>query len=166
MPTRVTGTIVRGEGSAARNHAVLMPLLAKHFPAALDFSGFGTINVQLDTPLDKSHADIWTPRVIWHPLHLQDMDGPGRIEMFGFTRIAFEYPPDGALYNSWIMLPEGAPMTYRDDQAEVIADNLIPGIAEGERCAIRIDSAPSVAAPPSFGAMYGKSLNRKSRPAT
>jgi CTP-dependent riboflavin kinase len=158
---RTTGKIISGEGNAQRNHAVLIPLLARHVPEILNCSPFGTINVQLDHGLDKSHADLWTPRIAWHPVRLNQAEPFGRIEFFGFIKILFEYPANGLLHHAWIMLPEGSKLTYREDQAEIIADVFVEGLQRGASCAIHIDHPPSIAAPPSFGAFYGKSLTAR-----
>ena len=166
MGVRITGTIIVGEGSAARNHPVLIPLLAKHVPEVENCSQFGTINIQLDQPLDKSRADIWTPRIVWHPVHLQQVERFGRVEIFGLIKIRFEFPLSGPLYNAWIILPEGSSLTYRDDQAEAIADAFVPDLRPGANCAILIDRPATVAAPRAFGTFYGKSFKARDRAMT
>ena len=157
MATRLTGTIVRGEGNAAKNHSVLIPLLATQFPEIANSSRFGTINVRLDQSFGKSRADIWTRRIIWQPVQR----GERRLEAFGFVKIKLECPLNGPRYNCWIILPEGSTATYRDDQAEIIADIFIDSVSYGVACAIEIDHTPSVAAPPSFGTIYGMSFRQR-----
>jgi CTP-dependent riboflavin kinase len=154
MATRTTGTIIRGEGKAARNHPVLVPLLAAEFSEIATSDQFGTINVRLDHFIDKSRADIWTRRIIWQPVQRAER----RLETFGFIKIRFECPLDGPAYDCWIILPEGSDITYRGDEAEIIANEFIESVGYGVRCAIDIGHTPSIAAPPSFGVLYGMSF--------
>jgi CTP-dependent riboflavin kinase len=154
MAVRITGTVIRGEGNAARNNSVLIPRLAVHFPEIANSSQFGTINVQLDQSLDKSHADIWTRRIIWQPVQWTER----RLEAFGFVKVKFECPLNGPRYDCWMILPEGSKITYRDDEAEIIANIFIESVGYGVNCAIDMDHTPSIAAPPSFGVIYGSSF--------
>ena len=152
---RINGTVIPGDGTAARHNAVLIPLLARYMPEIANSSQFGTINVQLDRPFDKSRADIWTRPIIWQPVHRTER----RLEAFGFINIEFECPLDGPKYNCWILLPEGSRATYCADKAEIIADVFIEGVVYGANCAINIRHTPLVAAPPAFGLMYGMSFH-------
>jgi CTP-dependent riboflavin kinase len=154
MAIRISGTVIRGERNATKNNAVLIPVLAKHFPEIANCGPFGTINVKLDQPLNKSRADIWTRRIIWKPVKRPE----SRVEAFGFIKIKFECPLTGPAYECWTILPEGSTTTYCDNQLEIIADFFIEGVAYGANCAVDIDHRPSVAAPPSFGAIYGMSF--------
>jgi CTP-dependent riboflavin kinase len=154
MVVRITGTIIRGEGNAARNNAALIPPVSKYFPEIANSAPFGTINVRLDQALDKSRADVWIPRIIWQPLQRTER----RLEAFGFIKIKFECPLNSPKYDCWIVLPEGSTITYCADQAEIIADAFIQTVSYGANCAIAIDHAPSIAAPASFGLIYGKSF--------
>jgi hypothetical protein len=156
MRARVTGQIIRGERNAQSNNAVLIPILAKHFPEIAKCSQFGTINVQLSQPLDRSHADVWTPRVIWNPIQMALKER--RIEAFGFIKIKFECPLNGPAHDCWIILPEGSKLTYREDRVEIIAGNFIQAVEYGAACAIDIDHSPATPAPRSFGTLYGMSL--------
>jgi CTP-dependent riboflavin kinase len=156
MAVRITGKIIRGEGNAGKNNSVLIPLLVAHFPEIANCSQFGTINIQLDQPLDRSRADVWTRRVVWNPVQLLLKER--RIEAFGFIKIKFECPLRGPAYDCWIILPEGSGLTYCDDKVEIVADVFIQGVEYGVDCAIDIDHVPSITAPSSFGALYGRSL--------
>lgn len=158
MAIAITGTIVPGQGSARENHRRMIPRIAARFPEVANCSRFGTINVRLDQPLDHSRADFWTPHMTWIPAQMPGAQTAHRIEAFGFTRIGFECPLGGPRYQAWIIMPEGAELTYRSDSAEVITDLFIPGVAYNARCAIHIDHTPALAAPPWFGDIYGKSL--------
>lgn len=155
MAARITGIIIRGEGNAQRNNSVLIPLLAAEFSQIAGSSQFGTINVQLDQFLDKSRADIWTRRIIWQPVQRTER----RLETFGFIKIKFECPPDSPAHDCWIILPEGSSITYRGNEAEIIAKDFIESVGYGVKCAIDIDHAPSIAAPSSFGVLYGMSFH-------
>jgi hypothetical protein len=166
MTDSITATIIPGQGSAAANHRRLIPRIAKRFPEVAKCSEFGTINVQLDRPLGRSHADFWTPHIAWIPVHLSGADRAQRLEAFGFIRIALECPLGGARYAAWIILPEGADLTYCNDRAEIIAGEFIAGVAYGVRCAVHIDHKPAIAAPSWFGEIYGKSLTMNSNSAS
>jgi hypothetical protein len=166
MAESITATIVPGQGNAAANHRRLIPRIAKHFPEVSWCSEFGTINVQLDRPLDRSHADFWTPHIPWIPAYLSGADRAQRLEAFGFIRVALECPLGGARYAAWIILPEGADLTYCSDRAEIIAGELIADVANGARCAVHIDHKPAIAAPAWFGEIYGKSLATNSNSAS
>ena len=121
MSGKIAGTIIRGEGNAAANNSVLIPLLAAEFPEIAGANQFGTINVRLDLSLDKSRADIWTRRIIWQPIGRTER----RLEAFGFIKIKFACPVEGPGYDCWIVLPEGSTITYRDDEVEIIANFFI-----------------------------------------
>ena len=63
---------------------------AGHCPAIAGCGLFGTINVRLDQPIDKGHADCWTPLIPWKPKVMggQPWDQTkDRWEEFGFTSI-------------------------------------------------------------------------------
>jgi CTP-dependent riboflavin kinase len=154
MAIRISGTVIPGDRTGARHNAVLIPLLSGYIPEIAKASQFGTINVGLDRPLDKSHADVWTRPIIWQPAQRTER----RIEAFGFIKIEFECPLNGPKYNCWILLPEGSRATYCDDKAEIIADVFIKGVAYEASCAIHIHHTPSVPAPPAFGLIYGMSF--------
>jgi hypothetical protein len=158
MTISITANIIRGQGNAATNHRVLIPRIAARFPEVAKCGEFGTINVQLDYPLDRSHADFWTPHITWIPAQMTGASY--RLEAFGFIRIVFECPLSGERYAAWIILPEGAELTYCEDRAEIIAGEFIAGVAYGARCAIHIDHELVLPAPPWFGDTYGKSLTQ------
>ncbi len=146
------GTIVRGQGHAQQNYKVMIPKIAEHYPAVSKCDQFGTINVCLDEPLDNSHADYWTPPILWSPVTGLEKN---RLEAFGFIKIKFEYPCGVQKYDAWIILPEGHPWTYDSGGAEIIADVRIPGIEYGKRCALHLDHNPSSPRPDRLGERYG-----------
>ncbi|MGN6717896.1 MAG: hypothetical protein ACTHLX_10940 [Candidatus Binatia bacterium] len=162
MTLTITATIVPGQGDAATNHRVLIPRIAAGFPEVAKCSAFGTINVWLDRVLNRSHADFWTSHIAWLPAKTLGGDRALRLEAFGFIRIAFECPIDGPRCAAWIMLPEGSELTYRADQAEIIAGEFVAAASNGARCAIHLDHTPTLPAPSWFGENYGKSLNQSS----
>jgi len=157
MPISISATVVRGQGNAAVNHRVLIPRIAARFPEVARCSDFGTINVQLDQPLNRCHADFWTPQIPWIPAQMLGSDQAIRVEAFGFIRIALECPLGGPRHVAWIMLPEGSHLTYSQDRAEIVAGIFVPGAAYGARCVIHIDHLPALAVPRWFGETYRKS---------
>ena len=158
MATSIPATIIAGQGDAQGNHAVLIPRLAVHFKEIENCRPFGTINLQLDRPLNRTHADCWTRRVTWLPVR-GAMRGQVRHEAFGFIKVRLECPLGGPVYEAWIMLPEGSKLTYCEDQVEIVADVFIAGVSYGTRCALHIDHTPAVVAPPWFGEIYGGALH-------
>jgi hypothetical protein len=156
MTMRILGATIPGQGDASTNNRVLIPAAALHCPAVANYGLYGTINVRLDEPLSKSHADCWTPRFPWRPLVWQDKpyEGPDRHEEFGFTKIKFEFPLNGELYDAWIIMPARHPATYLSgNRVEIIAAVLISGqrIGPGHRCAIHLDHTPLIPRPATFG---------------
>jgi hypothetical protein len=155
MALRITGTIrpEGGDGLARWNYPVLIPRAAVHCPDVANFGKDGTINVELDKPLDKGYADCWTPRVTWNPVAGADRIGTTRIEAFGFIKIKFECPiaGDQFLHDAWIVFPEGHPFSYEGHGIEIIADHWITGAVRGARCAVHVDHAPAIQRPDWFG---------------
>jgi hypothetical protein len=147
---RITGTIKPGQRNASKNYERMIAAAAVYCPAVANCGLHGTINVRLDQPLDKGHADCWTPRIPWKEWE-QKID---REEEFGFIEIKFEYPMGGRLYGAWIVLPSGHEATYYDRfLVEIIAAELIGGrrLDYQTRCAIHLNYDPPIARPSSFG---------------
>ena len=65
---RILGTIQPGQGDASKNCQRLIGAAAVHCPEIADYGLFGTIDVQLDEPFDKTRADCWTPKLVWVPI--------------------------------------------------------------------------------------------------
>jgi hypothetical protein len=147
---RISGRVIRGEGDASKNHKILIPQLAQHFPEIANCGQFGTINVALEAPFFKRLADHWTPRVTWRPCWLGPGD-PDCHEAFGFLRIRFACPAGGRMHNAWIIVPEWCVMSYEDFRVEVIADELLSGVAVGCGCAVELDEWPTNMRPEWFG---------------
>ncbi len=160
MTISITATIVPGLGDASKNHRVLIPRIAARFPEVAKCDEFGTINVQLDEPFDRTRADFWTAHIPWFPTQMPGAERAQRLEAFGFIRIALECPLGGPRHATWIMLPEGSELTYCRDRAEIIAREFIVGVAYGVRCVIHLDHTPALPAPLWFGEIYGRSLKR------
>ena len=148
-----TGTITQGSGNARKHYRITIPKIAEYCSAVANCGQFGTINVELDEPLDNSRADYWTPEIAWNPVPGTGLE-ENRVEAFGLTKIKFEYPLGGEAYDAWIVLPEGHTWTYNGEGVEVIADVDIPGIAYGRRCALHLDHTPSSPPPSWLGKRY------------
>ena len=140
---RIIGITTSGEGSASGTNKRQIAAAAVYCPAVADCGRFGTINVRLDQPFDKGHADCWTPRIPWKPKTLGGKpwdQSKDRDEEFGF--------------DAWIIFCSGHGSTYFDTHyVEIIASELISGrrMKPDSRCAIHLDHAPSIARPASFG---------------
>ena len=147
------GIIICGDRLAYINHDVLIPQLAQLFPEIAACRPFGTINLELDEPLQKHCADFWTRQIMWRPL--VPLPRIPRFEAFGFTRIKVAGPLSDKIHDGWIMLPEGARSSYNDRQAEVIVGVLVPGVEYGRRCAIQLEHIPLVVRPKWFGESFG-----------
>jgi hypothetical protein len=151
---RITGNITHGEGSASTNYERMIAAAAVYCAAVADCGHFGTINVRLDQPIDKGHADCWTPKTLWKPKVMGGKPSDeNRNEEFGFVNIKVEYPLAGDLHDAWIIFPSGHTATYCDPHyVEIIASKLIGGHRlESGSCGIHLVHAPSIARPASFG---------------
>jgi len=135
------------------NHSVLIPQLAQLFPEIAACHPYGTINLQLDEPLQKQCADVWTPQIMWRPL--VPLPRMPRVESFGFTRVKVSGPLSDKIHHGWIMLPEAARSSYNDRQAEIIVDVLVQGVEYGKHCEFQLEHAPVAARPKWFGETYG-----------
>jgi hypothetical protein len=145
MDLKITGRIAPsgGEGKAHVNYKAMIPVAALHCPEIASCDKYGTINVeQLAPPLRKSHADCWTPQVIWEPIVDAENLGRKRPEAFGFIKIGFECPLGTPLYDAWIIMPSGHGYSYEDTGVEIIASMWIPGANPGVPCAIHLDHKP------------------------
>ena len=155
---RIPGVIEPGEGDASVNYERMIDAVAVHCCAVAGFGRSGTINVRLAHPIDKGHADCWTPRIPWQPIVMRGIQ-PAQVrhEEFGFVSIRMEYPLNGPSYDAWIIFPSGHSATYNDAQfVEIIASELIGSARAvyGSHCAIHLDHVPSIARPVSFGDNY------------
>jgi hypothetical protein len=89
-----------GKGLAKLNYKVIIPEIAKEFPAFQNCGNRGTINVDfLKPPLRKSFADYWTSRIRWKPV--AGNIGTVREEKYGLIKIQFGYPLDANRYDTW-----------------------------------------------------------------
>jgi hypothetical protein len=141
----IKGTRVSGQGAANENLKVLLPLLASDCPG-IEKCYPGTINVQLELPLQKKLADKWTQRT-WDPVFALP---PNRDEGFGFIEISFECPSGSQPRQAWILLSEGAPLTYDPFCAEIVAPDLRP-LPPDTPCVIHLARLPTQQAPKWFG---------------
>jgi hypothetical protein len=130
---RILGTIRPGQGDASKNGERMIAAAAVNCPEIAGHGLFGTINVQLDEPFDKTHADCWTPKLEWVPNSFNGTpwdQKARRLEEFGFVRIGFEYPLDNHIHDAWIIIPSGHPHSYSNQHpVEVIAAELIGVVA-------------------------------------
>ena len=157
MATKLIGTISKGQGDAHINYRVLIPQIASYCPGIEKCDRFGTINIKLDHPIDKNHADCWTPQINWKPV--TDNLGTARLETFGLIKIALEFPLGSQTHIAWIIIVEGHPHSYRGNDNEVICDVHIPGVSPGKTCAIYLEHLPLIPRPTRFGERYEPHLN-------
>jgi hypothetical protein len=101
------------------------PLVAQYFPEIATCYN-GTINLQLEFPLQVRLPDIVTPPLQWCP------NGD---ERFGITAIELEI--EAKRYKAWIYTAEHSPHRFNNMVAEVLAEQ-IAGIAERLECGIHI----------------------------
>ena len=156
MTERFTGTIGRGQGGAHVNFKVMIPPVALYFPDVAKCDQFGTINVDLHRPLDKNHADCWTPPIGWSPITWNE---PNRLETFGFTKIKLELPQSGQMYDAWMIIPDGNMLSYRGNRVEIISDVWIPDAQYDATCVIHLDHIPLIPRPDWFGKYFERLLN-------
>jgi hypothetical protein len=141
---RTLGTIQPGQGDASKNYQRMIAAAAVHCPEIANCGLFGTINVHLDEPFDKTRGDCWTPKLPWVPVSFNGTpwdQTTSRLEEFGFVRIRFEYPLNGDIHNAWIVFPSLHPYSYSNQEpVEVIAAELIGGcrVQYYSRCAIHL----------------------------
>jgi hypothetical protein len=153
--TRIEGTIrpQGGEGFAGENYKVIIPEIAKEFPAVQNCGNHRTINVDcLRPPLRKSFADYWTSRIRWEPVAGKETIGSVRHEKYGIIKIQFEHPLGGNRYAAWIIMPEGHGSPYDENEGvEIVAEPKIPDLGRATACAIYIDHKPEAQRPNDFG---------------
>jgi hypothetical protein len=142
-----------GDGLAYENYKVIIPEIAKEFPAVQNCGRHGTINVDsLNPPLRKSFADYWTSRIRWEPVAGKETIGSVRHEKYGLIKIQFGYPLGSDRYDAWIIMPEGHDYPYDEDKGvEIIAEPKIPNLRRGTACAIYFDHKPQTPRPSDFG---------------
>ncbi len=110
------------------------PLMRSYFPEIIHCHN-GTINLQLDCPLQVRLPDIVTPPLDWNPAAF-----PGG-ERFGITAIEFELA--GKSHRAWLYTAEHSPHRFNNNVAEVLTGTL-DGIALGVRCAIHVRRASQI----------------------
>ena len=136
MPVRIEATIARGLTAASGERWAdpasgtifrQKPLVAKYFPE-IEGCFNGTINLQLEWPLQVRLPDIVTPPLHWDPA---SPDG----QRFGITEIELELKDKR--YRAWIYTAEHSPHRFNNMIAEVLTER-IDGIAKGLNCAIHV----------------------------
>jgi hypothetical protein len=154
MVTKIEGVIKPGggQGFARENYKVIIPEIAKEFPAVQNCGKHGTINVDsLKPPLRKSFADYWTFGIEWEPVAGKATIGSVRHEKYGLIKIQFEYPLGGDRYDAWAIMPEGHGWSYDENGGvEIIAEPKICDLQRDTACAIYIDHKPQKPRPNDF----------------
>jgi hypothetical protein len=122
------GQVISGLGAATSLLQLQKPMLRNCFPE-IDDCKIGTINVQLEHPLDVRIPDIVTPPITWQP-------GSDIGERFGFTRIELELLKQR--HKGWIYGAEFSTHRFNYMLVEVLA-RPIEGIAPGLPCTLHLD---------------------------
>src|ERR1700687_1011376 len=132
MGLRIGASVTRGGGWASgganpANGTIVLqkPFVVRYFPEIANCYN-GTINLQLDFPLQVRLPDIVTPPLRWHP---------NSDERFGITEIEFELKDKR--YRAWIYTAEHSPHRFNNMVAEILTE-WIDGIALDLKCAIHI----------------------------
>jgi hypothetical protein len=128
MSFTIDGTIVPGFGAADPNMGLQLPHFILVFPE-IKRCRPGTINLQLDQPLQVNNPHYTTPPIRW------TANAPP--EQFSFLRIEFECPIGSPARRAWIYIPHYSPHRSNLFLIEVIAEP-IPEAAEGVRCRLRV----------------------------
>jgi hypothetical protein len=124
----MNGHVVNGLGAATNLIQLQRPLLRNCFPE-IDNCKAGTINIQLEHPLDVRIPDIVTPPIAWQP-------GSNLGERFGFTKIQFEILQ--RRHEAWIYGAEFSSHRFNYMLVEVLA-RPIDEIALGLPCTLHLD---------------------------
>jgi hypothetical protein len=133
MDLRIGASVAHGGGWASgganpANGTIIRqkPLVVKYFSEIANCYN-GTINLQLEIPLQVRLPDIVTPPLRWHP------NGD---ERFGITEIKLEL--NDKMYRAWIYTAEHSPHRFNNMVAEILTER-INGVALGLNCAIHIE---------------------------
>lgn len=108
--------IIPGLGVAIRNLRLQLPLIEKEFPEIASCHR-GTINLELERPLDNLQPDYRTRPIHWVP-------GSHNTEVFDFVRIALELPDHGELIPAWLYVAHRSPHRRNPRIHEVITRQL------------------------------------------
>ena len=120
--------IVPGLGVAQGTLARQLPLISQGFPEVVDCYP-GTINMELECPLEVTQPDHRTPPLAWTP--------SGRTtEVFDLVRIELEFGPLPTRVPAWLYVAHASPHRGTPTVHEVITQQL--NLSEVSECQIHL----------------------------
>lgn len=142
--------IVPGLGVAQGTLARQLPLISKDFPEVADCHP-GTINLELECPLEVTQPDHRTAPLAWTP--------SGRTtEVFDLVRIELEFGPLPTRVPAWLYVAHASPHRGTPTVHEVIAQQL--NLSEVRECQIHLRaSAVTLTLPDQLTAPISRSLS-------
>lgn len=130
--------IVPGLGVAQRTLARQLPLISQDFPEVADCHP-GTINLELEFPLEVTQPDHRTIPLAWTP--------SGRTtEVFDLVRIELEFGPLPTRVPAWLYVAHASPHRSTPTVHEVIAQQL--NLSDVHECQIHLRSSAVTLTPP------------------
>jgi hypothetical protein len=135
MTDIIDAKVFQGCGVASKNIKFQLPHLVWQFPEIKDIFP-GSINVQLDEPLQNLKYDYTTLPTPWWDVDLQN-PGHWAVETFSFRRVGLECPMGGPVYCAWIFGCHNSQWFSDPLRHEIIAEK-IAAISYGARCRIHI----------------------------
>ncbi|HEJ4787285.1 TPA: glycosyltransferase family 9 protein [Pseudomonas aeruginosa] len=130
--------IVPGLGVAQGTLARQLPLISKDFPEVADCHP-GTINLELECPLEVAQPDHRTAPLAWTP--------SGRTtEVFDLVRIDLEFGPLPTRVPAWLYVAHASPHRGTPTVHEVIAQQL--NLSEVRECQIHLRASAVTLTPP------------------
>ncbi|WPC04697.1 glycosyltransferase family 9 protein [Pseudomonas benzenivorans] len=130
--------IVPGLGVAQGTLARQLPLISKDFPEVADCHP-GTINLELECPLEVAQPDHRTAPLAWTP--------SGRTtEVFDLVRIELEFGPLPTRVPAWLYVAHASPHRGTPTVHEVIAQQL--NLSEVRECQIHLRASAVTLTPP------------------
>ena len=141
---------VPGLGAANGTLARQLPLISQDFPEVADCHP-GTINLELECPLEVTQPDHRTAPLAWTP--------SGRTtEVFDLVRIELEFGPLPTRVPAWLYVAHGSPHRCTPTVHEVIARQL--NLSEVRECQVHLRaSAVTLARPDQQTASISRSLS-------
>jgi hypothetical protein len=123
----IEGTTTNGLGIAIQTVKAQMPHFLKEFPE-IGACRIGTINVELEHPLDIREVDHATGPIMWEP----DFS-----EKFSFLRVYFECPVGAKPVQAWLYIAHRSPHFTKPHYVEVLTEDL-GEIERGTRCRLHL----------------------------
>jgi hypothetical protein len=124
--------VVAGLRRANQTIAAQLPKIVQFFPEVRDCHS-GSINLELDEPLQVNNPDFTTPPIHWRPA--------AEPEQFSFLRVKFEHPRGGTHHKAWIYIAHFSPHRGKVFLVEVIAAR-IAALAYGDQCRLHVAARP------------------------